>query len=163
MLGPSHCLLVVAVSYPGPCPYFQTGGRQRGRGGRRWRVGLRLGVCLETSACPSWPLCPSSLPRLPTSFPTIEAGNQDSPGSQGPPTPSCSASDLPVTLIRVSSSLGFDSLKALLPLCPGLGEALLWEGRIRIFEICKAAGRTLAGGCLRVGGCGIPQVPELNS
>lgn len=37
---------------PSPCPHFQTCGRQRGRGGKRWRVGWRLGSCLETSTSP---------------------------------------------------------------------------------------------------------------
>lgn len=35
------------------CPYFQTGGRQRGPGGKRWRGGWRLCFCLETSTSPT--------------------------------------------------------------------------------------------------------------
>lgn len=126
MLGPSHCLLVVAVSSPSPCPYFQTSGRQRGRGGLKRRVSLRLGFRLETSACPFCPLCPSSLPRLPTFFPTIEAGSQDSPGNQGPPTPSCSASDLLCDPEPVSPALWAQQSQSASPSMPraGLSSAL---------------------------------------
>lgn len=73
------------------------GGRQRGRGGKRWRVGWRLCFCLETSTSPHH-LAPCVPPSFHVSLPlptirSMEAGKQDSAGNQGPLSPSCSASD----------------------------------------------------------------------
>lgn len=69
MLGPSHCLLMVAVSSPSLCPYFQTDGRQRGRRATKQRAGLRLGFCPETSTSPFCPPSPSSVPHIPIPSP----------------------------------------------------------------------------------------------
>lgn len=90
MLGPSHCLLVVAVSSPRPCPYSQTGDRQRGRGGTRC---LRLGFCLENSTSLCCPHAPLAF-RSPLPPPHYWDRESKRPRSQEPPKPSCSTSDL---------------------------------------------------------------------
>lgn len=92
---PSHCLLVVAVSSPGPVP---TSRLVADRGGLGERGGGEAGGCAfvwkPQPPPPSCPLCPSSLPCLPPLPHDLqEAGKQDSAGNQGPLTPSCSASD----------------------------------------------------------------------
>lgn len=91
MLGPSHCLLMVAVSSPSLCPYFQTGGRQRGRRETRQRASLRLGFCLETSTSPYCPPCPSSVPHVPIPSPLSRESRLSCESGM---TSSCFASDL---------------------------------------------------------------------
>lgn len=154
MLGPSHCLLMVAVSSPSLCPYFQTDGRQRGRRATKQRAGrLEAGLLSGNFHIPILPPKSLQCSTYPYPFPTIQTENQDFPANQERSPPALPQTCC-VTLSQIlpfSGPVGVSSFKVLLPLCPGLSQALHSEGSARISEIYKAAGGTLSTGCFRVG------------